>query len=344
MIDRIQWSDFGHLGAGLPSALPPGHWLTLIIRAPIREVDAHMRVSRTLESLGSVQLTEGVHVLPRRDDLTASLDELCNYIIEGGTPAEVVILSTRTSAQEAGIRAAFDRSERYATLVRTVNSLSSGLELTEASAVSRVLARQHDELARLVAIDYFPGEAQRQALQAMETAEAAVKAALFPVEGGATLPRGCSSQDFFHRVWVTRQPLWADRLASAWLIRRFIDVESHLIWLDRDNPVPSEAISFGFTGAQFQNSPDRITFDQLVRYFRLDEDASLGRMASLVRDVETGQRHVAESGAIELLLEGATRRAERAPDALLEAAEQIFDQVYEAFLDHPKKARRLRGR
>ncbi len=344
MSDPIHRSDGGHGGAGLASLPPPGHWLGLIIRAPIREVDAHMRVSRTLESLGSAQLVEGVHVLPQRADLTASLDELCHYILESGTPAEVVTLSTRTGAQEARLRAAFDRTERYADLTRTVTSLSNGLELTEASAVARVLARQHDELARLITIDYFPGDAQREARQAMESAETAVREALFPPAGTSTLPRGCDSGDFFHRVWVTRQPLWVDRLASAWLIRRFIDVESHLLWLDRAGPIPSEALSFGFAGAQFQNSPDRITFDQLIRYFHLEEDACLVRMAALVRDVETGRRRVAESDAIESLLEGATRRAQGAPDALLGAAEQIFDQVYEAFLDHPRKARRQRGR
>ena len=58
-----------------------------------------------------------------------------------------------------------------------------------------------------------------------------------------------------------------------------------------------------------------------------------------MRDLETGSRDVAESAAIEQVMAGAVRRAEGDPGALLAAMEQVFDQIYETFLDHPRKVR-----
>ena len=339
MVDDTQSPVFGLSSADFLPTAPPGQWLTLIIRVAVPEVDAQMRIARTLESLGTATLVQGVYLLPWRHDLEEGLDELGGYVRSAGGDAEVVILTSRDMLQEARLRTSLDRTMRYAAIEQTVSALSRGLGLTEPAAIARVLTRQREELLRVMAIDYFPGPARDQARATVESAEAAVKAALFPEAGRATLPERGARSEFFHRIWVTRQPLWADRLGSAWLIRRFIDVESHLIWLARDDLVPGGVLGFGFAGAVFQNSTERTTFEQLLDYFRMGRDGALIRLAALVRDLETGSRDVAESAAIEQVMAGAVRRAEGDPGALLAAMEQVFDQIYETFLDHPRKVR-----
>src|SRR5258705_12324990 len=93
---------------------------------------------------------------------------------------------------------------------------------------------------------------------------------------------------YFKRLWVSRNPLLADRLASAWLIRRFIDPGGSLMWMEKTQQCPSTAVGFGFEGATFSNSKDRGTFQELLAKFSLDNNEKLTRIVALVPYLDTG--------------------------------------------------------
>src|SRR5260370_35627928 len=88
-----------------------------------------------------------------------------------------------------------------------------------------------------------------------------------PKAGGVTQ----TGSYYFKRVWATRKPLWADRLASAWLIRRFIDPEATLLWLDKNQGRPSTAVGVGFEGATFSNNKDKVTVQEMLASFSPDQ-------------------------------------------------------------------------
>jgi hypothetical protein len=134
---------------------------------------------------------------------------------------------------------------------------------------------------------------------------------------------------------VTRKPLWADRLACAWLIRRFVDPEGTVSWLDKGQALPEQAISYAFDGAHFANSESRITYEEMLAQLGLAKNPALARIGSIVHFLEAGGTPVPEAAGVQTLLQGAVRRSQN-EDQLLGEAEKTFDLLYEAYFEAPK--------
>ena len=132
------------------------------------------------------------------------------------------------------------------------------------------------------------------------------------------------------RTWATRRRLWVDRLASAWLIRRFIDPKARFRWLAKASECPKRAIGFDFDGAPFSHVGDRVTFETLLASFGLDQDAALGRVAAMVHQLDVGGAVVAEAGGFEAVLAGARERLAD-DDALLAEMSGVLDSLYAYF-------------
>jgi hypothetical protein len=226
----------------------------------------------------------------------------------------------------------FDRSARYEDLIKTVESLSIGYGHADPSAISRVLHKQRRDLNAIAALDFFPTPVRSRAQQAIATAEAAVKKLLY-AQSQADIP---PSETLQGRTWATRKPLWADRLASAWLLRRFIDPDARIVWLEKSEPPPAGAIGFGFDGAHFAASEARVGFEEILAQLGLSDNAALVKIGSIVHFLEVGGTPVPEAAGVQTLLLGAARRA-RGEDALLDEAEKTFDLLYEAYCEPPKR-------
>jgi hypothetical protein len=156
---------------------------------------------------------------------------------------------------------------------------------------------------------------------------------LFPAQTPATLKAKESLQ---RRNWVTRKPLWADRLACAWLIRRFVDPEATLAWLEKGDALPANAIGFGFEGAHFSNSGTRVTYEDMLARLDLAKNAALARIGSIVHFLEVRGTPVPEALGVQTLLQGAVRRA-TGEEELLAEAEKTFDLLYEAYYEPQKR-------
>ena len=167
----------------------------------------------------------------------------------------------------------------------------------------------------------------------------AVRELMFPESKPASPSAGVarSNRTYFRRAWATRKPLFTDRLASAWLIRRFIDPEASLIWLDKGATCPATAVSFGFDDATFHNSKHEVTYEQLLGSFKLNRNPALVKIGRLVHVLEAGGSRVAEAAGVETLLAGAKRRA-TTDDELLAETEKTFDLLYEAYFEVPARA------
>ena len=169
--------------------------------------------------------------------------------------------------------------------------------------------------------------------------ETKVHELMFPEDAGPSPSAGVAraNRTYFRRGWATRKPLFSDRLASAWLIRRFIDPEAVLVWLDKGRDPPVSAVTFGFDGATFRNSRSRVTYEELLASFKLDKDPALMKIGRLVHALEEGGARVAEAAGVETLLAGARRRA-TTDDELLAESEKTFDLLYEAYFEVPARA------
>lgn len=314
-----------------PNPPAESRWLVLAASLPTEDAAARMRMLRTLESLGAAVMREGVYLLPDTAACRQGLEHLAEYIAKGAGTAQMLQVLPLSDAQQKAFRGLFDRSARYAELIKVVESLSVGFGISEPSAISRVLHRQRREFEAIGALDFFPSEIRERAKGVLAAAEVSVHKLLFPEHSRAGANSG---EPLVRRIWATRRPLWADRLACAWLVRRFVDPEGSVLWLEKTQSRPADAVGFGFDGARFGNSATQVTFEVMLQQFGLANNAALAKIGGIVHYLEARDTPVPEAAGVQTLLLGAARRS-TTDDELLGEAEKTFDLLYEAYFEAP---------
>ena len=309
-----------------------GSWLVTVAQLPTEDPAARMRVLRTLESLGAAVMHDGVYLLPDSMANQRALDALSEYIAKSTGSAQVLRVTAASSAQQQALERLFDRTARYEELIKTVQSLRVGFGHSDPSAIKRVLEKQRREYEAIAALDFFPSAAKSRAERALAETDGAVQKLLLAAQSQAVL----AGEKLLRRAWVTRKPLWADRLACAWLIRRFIDPEATLAWLDKNEEAPSGALGFGYDGAHFPPSAGRVAYEEMLAKLNLGKNPALAKIASIVHFLEMGGSAVPEAAGVQTLLQGAVRRSAIVPDLVAEA-EKTFDLLYDAYYEPAKR-------
>ena len=291
---------------------------------------------RTLEAMGCALLREGVYLLPDNPVNRQGLQRLSEHMTRISGSAHVLHVTNADAQQGRAFKALFDRAGKYEELIKTIEALRGGFGISEPSAIARVLNKQRREFEAISALDFFDSPLKERAAQALRDTEGEVRKRMFPevAKSGGRLTQ--TGRFYFKRVWASRKPLLADRLASGWLIRRFIDPEATLVWLDKAQRCPSTAVGFGFEGATFSNSTDKVTFQELLERFSLDGNETLARIGALVHYLDTGAAPVAEAAGVETLLHGARRRC-NSDEELFTESEKTFDLLYEAYFEGQTK-------
>lgn len=294
----------------------------LVLTLSTEQATLRMRVWRSLKNAGAAVLRDGVYLLPDVEEGYAAFVQTSQEIRDEGGSAYVF---TADSAEEDALRPLFDRSEQYGAFLQNLTACRNGLTSDTAASQLKPLRKLRREFDKLSAIDFFPSEAQRQARAALAECELHINWLISPDEPHARqgdLTRLCK-EDFRRQVWATRKRPWVDRLASAWLIRRFIDDEARFLWLENANACPSDAIGFDFDGALFSHIDMRVTFEVLVTRFGLEQEA-LNAFGQLVHYLDVGGIQPAEAVGVESILAG-LRQNITDDDELLSAACLVFD-------------------
>jgi hypothetical protein len=310
-------------------------WSLLVLSLPTENATARMRAWRALKTSGAAVLRDGVYLLPALEAPQAALQAVADDVRRSGGTARVL-----RCEGEADFESLFDRGADYAALLAQVAQLQT--RLPTSAAVAEPARREVRKLRRafeqLRAVDFFPGAAQPQAEAALGALEAALARALDPDEpagaaGGAATPRRRAAAAYRGRVWATRRRPWIDRLASAWLIKRFIDPQARFLWLARPADCPAAAVGFDFDGAEFSHEGDRVTFETLLASFALQSPA-LQRLGRLVHALDVGGELPPEAAGVEQVL-GGMRDALADDDQLLLAAAGVFEGLHRAFEKEP---------
>jgi hypothetical protein len=322
-----------------PTGEPPTRWLAFVTQLPVDDAAGRMKVLRTLETLGCAVLRDGVYLLPDSTEGRSGLTKLAEYVERISGSAYILWVRSINEEQSMSLRGLFDRSAQYRELIKIVESLKAGFGISDPVAISRVLGKQRRDLEAISALDFFSSPLKAKADRVLAEMELQVRELMFPERSPASPKAGVAraNRTYFRRAWATRKPLFTDRLASAWLIRRFIDPEASLIWLDKGATCPATAVSFGFEDATFRNSKHRVTYEELLASFKLDRNPALVKIGRLVHVLEAGGSRVAEAAGVETLLAGAKRRA-TTDDELLAETEKTFDLLYEAYFEVPARA------
>ena len=308
-------------------------WSVLFLTLPTQPNAVRLRVWRALKALGCGALRDGVYLLPQAQ--AALFDPLAAEVRNHGGQASLLELSTRDEAQRAEVLALFDRSEAYAEWRAQAQAFAvslAGLEETEARRRLRAVSEARQALRR---IDHYPGAAADQAQAELDALRQDLEARFSRGEPVARAPHGVLRLDprkFQGKRWATRARPWVDRLACAWLIRRFIDPDARFVWLldpSGSTPAPRGALGFDYDGARFTHVGSLVSFEVLAASFGLDADPRLQRIARVVHFLDIGGIPVPEAAGLEAVLAG-LREVHADDDVLTLAAASVFDALHAA--------------
>jgi hypothetical protein len=304
----------------------------LILSLPTRNSTIRMRVWRALKDSGCAVLRDGVYVVPAGSTSTAVLGQMEAAVKAVGGFALTADLRLARDQDIAQVRGLFDRGARYGALVESIEKAQASLPslgLRKARTAVQRLQRSFEKLAQ---IDFFPGEARRQAEDALSRLQQGLRQMRSPGEPRSSKHRvrRADLARYRNRVWATRKDPWVDRLASAWLIKRFIDRDARFAWIGRGRARPAGAVGFDYDGAAFTHAGNRVTFEVLLASFGLESDPALAAIGAAVHFLDVGGIPVADAKGLETVLRGIKEKA-RSDDALLAEAMRIFDLFYSAY-------------
>jgi hypothetical protein len=307
-------------------------WLLLITNLPGRNPTLRMRIWRALKAAGAGLLRDGVYVLPNSAAARRVFEEQGGEIKAGSGFVQIMSFEAESPEQNAVLVALFDRTTEYQEAIGRLDAFKRQLAKCKETEARQRLTSMGREVGTLVARDFFPGQARGQMEAALADAEAAFNARFAPDEPHAAHkkipPR--EIKDYRGRKWATREHLWIDRVASAWLIRRFIDPNAKFVWLKHVKDRPKRALGFDFDGAEFSHVGAKVTFEVLLTSFGLDQDRGLARLGALVHHLDVGGIPIAEGAGFAAVMSG-TRLLQPDDDALLKAMLPVLDSLYAAY-------------
>ena len=311
-------------------------WLLLITNLPGRNPTLRMRLWRALKVTGAGPLRDGVYVLPISEASRRAFEEQAAEIKGAGGIAHIVSFEADSPHEQATFVSLFDRTAEYQEANRNLEALKRSFpKLKESEARQRLAALRRD-IGTIVARDFFPAASREQIEGALADAEMALNVRFSPDEprSSANQIHRCDPKGYRARTWATREHLWIDRVASAWLIRRFIDPKARFLWLKRVKDCPKRAVGFDFDGAEFTHVGAKVTFEVLMASFALEQDGGLTRLGALVHHLDVGGIPTAEGPGFAAVMAGA-RALQPDDDALLEAMTPVLDSLYKTYSSDP---------
>jgi len=308
-------------------------WLLLIVSLPTGGATARMRIWRKLKALGCTVLRDGAYLLPAHAEQAAQLADLATETTEEGGQAWLLRVQPRDNDESASFQQLFDRSADYEAWLAELAQARQTLAGLNGPELNRLLRRHERSYLALQRIDFFPGEASLRAQAQQRDFANAIESLLSPGEPHVAQEGSIARRDPMHyrgRLWATRRHVWVDRVASAWLIQRFIDPSARFLWIENPVDCPPDALGFDFDGATFTHVGNRVSFEVLLASFGLEDNRGLARLGALVHGLDVGGAAAPEAAGFEAMLAGARKRLPD-DDALLAEVGAVLDSLYAHF-------------
>lgn len=271
-------------------------WLLLIHQLPAKPAYFRVKIWRRLQGLGAIAVKSTVYALPANSETQEDFEWLLKEIIEGGGEAMVCEARLIDGLSDAQVRALFDaaRDEDYAVIAKECRVLAAMLE-TDSSPEKQIevrvqLGRLRKRLTDIERIDFFGADGREPAeglLRGLELRITKEQAMIGPSPLNPSQPRlEGTAANLKGRIWITRQDVHVDRIACAWLIRRFIDPEAEIRFVSGKDyrPKPGE-LRFDMFDGEFTHEGDRCSFEVLLARAGLS-DSALQEIAEIIHDID----------------------------------------------------------
>jgi len=315
-----------------------------------------VRIWRKLQKLGAVAIKNSVYVLPANEKTNEDFQWLKQEIESSGGEVSVFRADSVEGATDKEITSAFRkaRDEEFMEVTTALDRLAGSIKKQTRSkhlSAGRLatheaeLERLHAELERIVANDFFAAKSRSAALNAYERCQKLLRASQTPTpknQKTSTAREVLSVAEYQGRRWVTRKNIHIDRLASAWLIKQFIDKQPRFYFVTEGEALDN-AIPFDMFGAEFTHHGEDCTFETMIKRFGLRHIKGLLELGEIVHDIDLkdDRFHRLEAAGLKVMIDGL---CENIPDdrKRLQQAGAIFDGLF-AVLDkqNPKANKKV---
>ena len=134
-------------------------------------------------------------------------------------------------------------------------------------------------------------------------------------------------------VWVTRRRPKIDRVACPWLIRRFLDTNAKILFVDpayvKESAAEVSGIPFDIADVELSHDGGRCTFDTMLKLFGLESEPSLARLALIVRGADTARPDLApEAAGLHAISLGLSALAGDDDHGLLQRGFMVYDALF----------------
>jgi hypothetical protein len=323
----------------IPAAAPGRRrWLLFIHQLPAEPSNFRVTTWRRLQQLGAIPLKQAVYVLPDTPDAREAFEWLKTEVKAVGGEAIVFTADHVDAWADDALVDEFRRARQdaYQALARDVDHTLKRAGSarrprgTRAPAVRRLLDIFRERLVAAEKVDFFGSAGRDRVLTLIRQLEDRVESPRRPPAASEASSSGRLAS-FQGRAWITRPRPGVDRMASAWLIRRFIDRQARFGFAAERASVPNQGVPFDMFGVDFSHQGDGCTFETLCAVFELDEPA-LSRIAAIVHDLDLkdGKFGAPECSTVGAMIDG-LQLAYQDDDALLEQGITLFDSLYRSF-------------
>jgi hypothetical protein len=314
----------------------PPRWLLLIHQIPPQPAYFRAKVGRRLQRLGAVAIKNSVYVAPLSDATQEDFQWVAREIVSDGGEATLCRAEFVEGLRDDQIEALFHaaRDADYAQVAEEARGLVSGLPPRLARDDERrgeletQLGRLQKRIGEVTAIDFFgaPGRV------AAEAALASLGRRLQRTERTTEQSRELSPESYQGRTWVTRKNVHVDRMACAWLVRRFIDPDAKFKFVAAQGYRATQGeVTFDMYEADFTHVGDQCSFETLVTRFDLRE-AGLKSLAEIVHDIDVkdGKFARTEAPGVAAIIAGIAL-AEREDEARIALGSRMFDALLQLY-------------
>jgi hypothetical protein len=320
--------------------------LLFVHQLPSDPSNLRVRTWRRLQQLGAIAIKQAVYALPDTPNAREDFEWLKTEVKAMGGDASVFAAGHVDAWSNDALIEEFRRSRQdaYAALARDAEKAlkrARGVRRprgTRAPAGRRLLDIFRERLTAIENVDFFGSAGRDRVINVLEQLEGPSSHAS-PSRTSSAAAGSTDDQSYRGRLWITRPRPGVDRMASAWLIRRFIDPEARFGFAADQHAVPDTGVPFDMFGIEFSHRGDGCTFETLCDVFGVHESA-VSRIAAIVHDLDLKDSRFGapEVGTVGAMIEG-LQLAYADDDALLAQGMTFFDSLYRSFARLARAAR-----
>ncbi len=300
-----------------------------------------VKVWRNLKRYGAVLFKNTVYILPYSKEHEEMMQWLCKQIKDSGNDASLFITESYDEGQEAEIIKAFHEvsGKEYCSLSESCEALSKKIEQTERTeglteGTMRELQKKLREITKwyeeISKVDFFQAPQRSKAKNVIGSLQKKLEYTPNKFKEEVHMfGKTYHVKDFENKKWVTRKDVYIDRIASAWLIKSFIDKKAQFVFLQKNaKKPPQNTIPFDMYGSEFTHHGDDCTFETLVKAFQF-KDAALQDIAEIVHDIDLkdGKYSREDAEGIERVIHGLCLTI-KDDNARLKKGAELFDALY----------------